>query len=443
MFSENTNQNQSSYGRNFNNENQRQQTSSNYNTQSGNQKRQSGSNSSTSHWDKNGFHTQPMNARNNNNRQQSNNQRTVDQQKATTPQQSYTCSNQQETSWIRPQIQLQAIPVTLFNRDLCIETYALLDSGGDNTQITQKVADALQVQQPKDITLLLASLHGEHSVKTADVMIGIGALCSSCPVIRIPVYATAMEEFRMPRVQIEMLNEICRDHYHLQNIRFPTIRDNWIGILIGADAFAATVPRQFKTGPTGNTYRVNTLLGWTLTGPIPQRYTEKRVGPSNSTSITLFNHFRRRQYDPDEDLLQLFWTIEGVNFNQCSSKGQSSDEKEALSILNDTIKHIGDRYQIGLPWKKDITLPNNYFMAKVQWHALQQRLERDTNLRERFEETIKKVLDKNCITTADPSCRHVVWCLPHHPVVNIRKPDKIHRGTNAAPNYKGTSLNDA
>ncbi|XP_075264069.1 uncharacterized protein LOC142355955 [Convolutriloba macropyga] len=311
----------------------------------------------------------------------------------------------------------RAIIVTLFNRDLCIETYALLDSGIDNTQITQKVADALQVQQPKDITLPLVLFHGEHSVKTADVIIGIRVLCINCPVIRIPVYATAMEEFRMPRVQIEMLNEICRDHSHLQNIRFPAIRDNRIVILIGADAFTATVPRQFTTGPTGTPYGVNTLLGWTLTG--------------------------RRQDDPDEDLFQLFWTIEGVNFNQCSSKGQFLDDKEALSFLNDIIKHIGDRFQIGLPWKKDTKLPNNYFMAKVQWHALQQRLERDTNLRERYEETIKKDLDKSYITTADPSCRHSVWYLPHHPVINKQKPDKICRVTNAASKYKGTSLKDA
>ena len=132
-----------------------------------------------------------------------------------------------------------------------------------------------------------------------------------------------------------------------------------------------------------------------------------------------------------------------MNFNQCSSKGQSADDKEALSILNDTIKHIGDRYQIGLPWKKDITLPNNYFMAKVQWHALQQRLERDTNLRDRYEETIKKDLDKNYITTADSSFRHSVWYLPHHPVINKQKPDKIRRVTKAASKYKGISLNDA
>ena len=302
-----------------------------------------------------------MNTQNNkNNRKQGINQRIVAQKQVTTPQQNYTCSNQEENSWIRPQIQLQAIPVTLLNRDICIETYALLDSGSDNTQKTQKVADALQVQQSKDITLPIASLQGEHSVKTADVMIGLGALYSSCPVVRIPVYATAMEEFRMPRVQIEMLNEICRDHSHLQSIRFPTIRDNRIGILIVADAFIATVPGQFTRGPTGTPHGVNTLLGWTLTWPISQRYTQKRVGQSNSsTSIALFNHIKSRQDDPDEDLLQIFWTTERVNFNQCSSKGQPSDDKEAVSILNDIIKHIGDRYQIGLPWKKDITILNN------------------------------------------------------------------------------------
>ena len=239
------------------------------------------------------------------------------------------------------------------------------------------------------------------------------------------------------------MNEICRDHFHLQKIRVPAIRDNRIGILIGADASTATVPRQFTTGPTGTPYGVNTLLGWALTGPIPQRYTQKRVGQSNSISITLFNHIRRQQDDPDEDLVQLFSTIEGVNFNQCSSKGQSSDDNKVLSILIDTIKHIGDRYQIGLPWKKNIKLPNNYFTAKVQWHALQHRLQRDTNLRERYEETIKKDLDKNYITTAAPSCRHSVWYLPHHPVIKKQKPDKIRRVTNAASNYKGTSLNDA
>ena len=125
---------------------------------------------------------------------------------------------------------------------------------------------------------------------------GLGASYSSCPLIRTPVYATAMENFWRSRVQIEMLNNICRGYSHVvQNIRFPSIRDNRIRILNGADAFTATVVKQFTTGPTGTPYGVNTLLEWILTGPIPQRYAQRRVGRSDSTRIALYDHIKRRK----------------------------------------------------------------------------------------------------------------------------------------------------
>ena len=75
IFWNQTNQNQSNYGPNFNNENQMQQTSSNYKQQNGNQNRQIRSNSSSLHrgnWNKNGFHSQPMNTQSNNNNRQQN-----------------------------------------------------------------------------------------------------------------------------------------------------------------------------------------------------------------------------------------------------------------------------------------------------------------------------------------------------------------------------------
>ena len=58
--------------------------------------------------------------------------------------------------WVRAFIQLQAIPVTLFYKDFNIETYALLVSGSDNTEITQNIADTLRIRVPKDIELPLA-----------------------------------------------------------------------------------------------------------------------------------------------------------------------------------------------------------------------------------------------------------------------------------------------
>ena len=199
-------------------------------------------------------------------------------------------------------------------------------------------------------TVPLASLQGEFSVETADTMIGIGASYSSCPVIRIPVYATAMEESLMPRVQVELLNEICRESSDLKNLSFPRTRVTRIAVLIGADAFTATVATQFATGPIGTPYGLNTLLGWTLTVLIPQKYKETGVGQSVSTNITLFDLITRQQDDPDEDLVQIFWTIEKVNLSQCSSNAQSFDDKESVSIFKDIRSNAVDRYLIGIPW---------------------------------------------------------------------------------------------
>ena len=115
----------------------------------------------------------------------------------------------------------------------------------------KNVADALRIRVPKDIELPLASLHGEHTVTTADVMVGICSLRSSKRVTRLPVYATSVDQFKMPTVPAEMLNRLCRDHDHLAEIDFPKIRDNKIGILIGADAFLAAVLRHFTTSKPG------------------------------------------------------------------------------------------------------------------------------------------------------------------------------------------------
>ncbi|XP_075243712.1 uncharacterized protein LOC142337964 [Convolutriloba macropyga] len=248
------------------------------------------------------------------------------------------------TPWIRAFIQLQAIPVTLFYKDFNIETYAILDRGSGNTQITQNIADALRIRVPKGIKLPLASLHGEHTVTTADVMIGIGSLRSSKPVTSLPVYATSIEQFQMPSVPAEMLNRLCRDHDHLAEVNFPQIRDNKNGLLIGADAFLATVPKYFTTGKPGTPYGVNTMLGWTLTGPVPQEYFQPNNKRSSNHNITLFNHLKRVRV---------------------LKRGHNEEDQRALKTLAETTHHNGERYEIGLPWRENVTLPNNYFMARV------------------------------------------------------------------------------
>ena len=154
---------------------------------------------------------------------------------------------------------------------MSIETYALLDSGSDNTQITRTIADALGISDRKSVTIPVASLYQEHTIETTEVFLEFGAIDSSRPIINLPVFATSTTDFQMPTVPIQMLNSVCKDFGHLSGIN-SQIRDNRISILIGADDFTATVPLKYTIGPPGTPYGVLTQLGWAITGPVPNKY---------------------------------------------------------------------------------------------------------------------------------------------------------------------------
>ena len=174
--------------------------------------------------------------------------------------QNYTCSNNQPSSWIRPHILLQAIPVTVFSETVSIETYTLLDSGGDHTQITKTIAEALGNRVSKSVKISVASQYKEHTIETTEIFHGIGVINNSRPIFILPVLATSTTDFQMPTMPIQMLNSIWKDFGQLGGIIFSQIRDNRIGIMIGTDAFTATVPLKYTIGPPGTPYGVLTHL---------------------------------------------------------------------------------------------------------------------------------------------------------------------------------------
>ena len=79
--------------------------------------------------------------------------------------------------------------------------------------------------------------------------------------------------------------------------------------------------------------------------------------------------------------------------------------------------------------------------------SLQRRLAKDQDLKTKYEQTISVDLEKNFVrkldrdeikdTTSKPQ-----WYIPHHPVLNPHKPEKVRRVCNAAAKYNGVSLND-
>ena len=134
--------------------------------------------------------------------------------------------------------------------------------------------------------------------------------------------------------------------------------------------------------------------------------------------------------------------------SNCSVSGRSKEDERALEMLKATTKFDGKRYEVGLLWKNAKPhLPNNYSSAVSQLKSLERRLEKDANLKQRYKETIDVDVQKGFVRILDEAelentKSDLQWYVPHLPVLNPNKPDKVRRVCNAASKFGGVSLND-
>ena len=93
---------------------------------------------------------------------------------------------------------------------------------------------------------------------------------------------------------------------------------------------------------------------------------------------------------------------------------------------------------------KEEKLDCNIPLALWQSRTLELRLAKNESFKMKYSDSIKKDLAKGYIALF-LRCeleRRDVWYLPHYPVVNPRKPEKVRRVCNAAKRYREYCLND-
>ena len=125
------------------------------------------------------------------------------------------------------------------------------------------------------------------------------------------------------------------------------------------------------------------------------------------------------------------------------TKFPSPRTTKAVEILNNTVRHTGERYEIGLLWREKVTHENNYPVAKAQVQSLDKKLKKDKSLKDMYQKTLDTDLEKGYVksVTFSDTTPDRLWYLPHHPVTDPNKPGKVRRFSNAASTSKGTSLN--
>ena len=129
----------------------------------------------------------------------------------------------------------------------------------------------------------------------------------------------------------------------------------------------------------------------------------------------------------------------------------SLEDQRALNIMESSAKKVDGHYEIALPWRVGSpNFPNNRKMAEKRLISLQRRLMKDPVLKEKYQNVIQGYVEKghaakfpeerkNCERENTTSR---VWYLPHHPVLNVHKPDKVRVVFDCAARFEDTSLND-
>ena len=74
--------------------------------------------------------------------------------------------------------------------------------------------------------------------------------------------------------------------------------------------------------------------------------------------------------DPLTESVTSFWKIDTSGTEIEDEIPLSKNDQRAVEILNNTVRHTGERYEIGLLWREKIILENNYPVATAQVQSL-------------------------------------------------------------------------
>ena len=337
---------------------------------------------------------------------------------------------------------LKIVPVKVRCHDdagKIVETYALLDSGSDISLCDKSLAVELGVPG-RQKTFYLTTQEREDSPRVGyEFSLTVEPLDGSDKVDVKRLWTVDKLNASSRSIPSE---QDARQWPHLQDIKLPSISEKEVQLIIGTNVPDAFWVLEERRGNRGEPYAIRTPLGWTLMGPM-----ERSDGKDCHLNVNFVRSSETVGEDDDCLMHQLerFWAVENSGAIPKSEVSMSVEDKEALAIMEQSVKLEDGHYQIALPWRKyPPFLPYNRFMAQRRLQALKNRLLLDSELLESYKATMEQYLSKgharrvplNEIDVQDKP----LWYLPHHPVLN--KPGKTRVVFDCAAKHKGTSLND-
>ena len=214
----------------------------------------------------------------------------------------------------------------------CLETIALCDTGSTVLFVDQSLVSLLRVKGKQSV-VSVAGIHGLSDMKTEVVTANvgpsetktIGAILTFCSHLNLNV-GDKKYDFKT----------LKRKHDYLSSLPDIEISMKDVKVIFGLDAYLLIRPPEYKSGEKSQPWAVKTALGRTVSGVLPKKET---IHLSVSCNLSIASEPLTEQ--------KKWWDMETYS-SVCNITGKLKEEKRALSTLEKTTKHNGERYEVGL-----------------------------------------------------------------------------------------------
>lgn len=296
---------------------------------------------------------------------------------------------------------LHTLFVNLSYKDKVVKVRALFDSGSQKSYISKRVAEKLQLVPVSNHSITHCLFGGvETSVEHHKLF--------KCNVQdlegKFEFVISVLDKEKicgyLPKLSDPLVFRQLRDMNIILNDSYSDIFD--IDLLIGADHSGFLF--------TGDVVQVNeslvamgTKLGWVLQGSTLTSYVSTHTNHLTNTSTNM-------------DITAQLWDLEAIGIKDpAETKRSEVLQREIMNFFCDTIRiNEEGRYEVHLPWKEDVNLVSNKFLAMKRLQSTTKRLISTGNFDE-YDLVFKEWLDLGIIERVeDDNTGHY---LPHHAVI--------------------------
>ena len=145
-----------------------------------------------------------------------------------------------------------------------VTTYALLDTGSEETFLSKTISDRLGLEVKNCSTLVVCTWSGKSSIKVGQANVQVKAVDNHEDRTLTIENAKVIDNLTITTTRARDLSQWP----HLKDLKIPDVEDNQVTMLIGANVPEAQVHEECRRGRSGGPYAVRTVLGWAVLGPV-------------------------------------------------------------------------------------------------------------------------------------------------------------------------------